>query len=210
MSEPSRLGDIFADMGVPTGGPVVMGERMAVIRTGEREPMPSELRYAIASRDGFHCAWCWSNKELQIDHIIPWSAGGSNDTTNLRLLCGPCNRKRSNYESDSGTAHPKPITLACLRCTGEDGDSTVREAFCLKCMRFTPTRWDQIRLAQRHEWEEVMSWDDWKARMSQSQKLGYWPLQLVPRSLLVNSKLTRLIRGELPPPPPDPTQADPE
>ncbi|MDE0165817.1 MAG: HNH endonuclease signature motif containing protein [Bryobacterales bacterium] len=46
------------------------------------------------------CAGCdryfdWP-EYLQLDHNIPRSEGGSNNLTNRLLLCGPCNRKKSN------------------------------------------------------------------------------------------------------------------
>jgi len=49
---------------------------------------------------GLVCAGCdrsfdWPDY-LQLDHNIPRSEGGSNNLTNRLLLCGPCNRKKSN------------------------------------------------------------------------------------------------------------------
>ena len=36
------------------------------------------------------------DEEVNFDHIIPWSKGGSSDYNNIRLLCEKCNKKRSN------------------------------------------------------------------------------------------------------------------
>jgi hypothetical protein len=33
-------------------------------------------------------------EEIEFDHFIPWSKGGSSDDWNIRLLCRRCNRKR--------------------------------------------------------------------------------------------------------------------
>jgi 5-methylcytosine-specific restriction endonuclease McrA len=41
------------------------------------------------------CAACGSNeKRLEVDHIVAVVRGGSNDPSNLQLLCGPCNKSK--------------------------------------------------------------------------------------------------------------------
>jgi 5-methylcytosine-specific restriction endonuclease McrA len=58
-------------------------------------------RHAVwSNHDGNGCEYvdtktgkrCESKKFLQIDHIIPYSSGGSNEVSNLRVLCGAHNR----------------------------------------------------------------------------------------------------------------------
>jgi hypothetical protein len=39
------------------------------------------------------CSRCRSFQALQIEHIKPWSKGGSNDVENLTLLCRNCNQR---------------------------------------------------------------------------------------------------------------------
>jgi 5-methylcytosine-specific restriction endonuclease McrA len=46
------------------------------------------------------CEWCGSSESLEVDHIVPWSAGGSNEPSNLRPLCQSCNRKRGDARSE--------------------------------------------------------------------------------------------------------------
>lgn len=44
------------------------------------------------------CYWCCAlltNKPYHIDHLIPRIRGGSDDITNLRLSCVPCNLSKS-------------------------------------------------------------------------------------------------------------------
>lgn len=48
----------------------------------------------LAERDGFKCAICNTTKELEIDHIIPFSKGGNDDLSNLQLLCRTCNAQK--------------------------------------------------------------------------------------------------------------------
>jgi 5-methylcytosine-specific restriction endonuclease McrA len=42
------------------------------------------------------CAHCGATENLQVDHIIPWSKGGTDHITNLQPLCKGCNCKKSN------------------------------------------------------------------------------------------------------------------
>ena len=41
------------------------------------------------------CAACGSTLDLQIDHVIPRSANGSDDFANLQVLCGHCNNRKN-------------------------------------------------------------------------------------------------------------------
>jgi hypothetical protein len=149
-------------------------ERFKIVRLGERQPIPGELRFAIAYRDKYKCKWCGSRRPLEIDHIIPWSAGGPDIDTNLRVLCKPCNQRRSNFRTDENAPDISPLTIQCLRCGGGDPDSTVTNAFCLVCGRLGATRADQLRTTRRYRWAENMDWLGWKARLQVAQSDGYW------------------------------------
>lgn len=63
-------------------------------KTPKRERIPEEVRIAVWRRDGGKCAKCGSRKNLEYDHIIPLSKGGSNTVRNIELLCEECNRKK--------------------------------------------------------------------------------------------------------------------
>lgn len=65
---------------------------------------PSENnRYAVMHAAGFKCQCCGSKPSkgndvvLHIDHVIPFSKGGSNEAGNLQVLCSHCNIAKSNY-----------------------------------------------------------------------------------------------------------------
>lgn len=68
-----------------------------------RAAIPSWLRSAIHHRDHNRCAICRTDlsgsvavpeESPHLDHMIPLERGGSNDTTNFQLTCGPCNKKK--------------------------------------------------------------------------------------------------------------------
>lgn len=53
-------------------------------------------RQRIFKRDNFRCAYCDSQKNLTIDHILPKSRGGDNSWINLITCCRNCNRYKDN------------------------------------------------------------------------------------------------------------------
>lgn len=59
----------------------------------------------VARRDNNTCQVCGKillDREIEIDHIIPFSRGGSSDEGNLRVTCLECNRKKGKkIEYDS-------------------------------------------------------------------------------------------------------------
>jgi uncharacterized protein YozE (UPF0346 family) len=67
-----------------------------------RSPISNSKRYDVLRRDNFQCVLCGASgrdAKLEIDHIVPVSLGGSDDTGNLRCLCCKCNRgKHSKIE----------------------------------------------------------------------------------------------------------------
>lgn len=53
------------------------------------------VRVAIFERDGYRCVYCGDKpNELECDHVVPVSRGGSNDPSNLATACVPCNRSK--------------------------------------------------------------------------------------------------------------------
>ena len=52
------------------------------------------LRFHVLRRDGFRCSYCGRTPPdvtLHVDHIVPFSAGGSTTFDNLRASCVECN-----------------------------------------------------------------------------------------------------------------------
>lgn len=95
------------------------GKRWPVIRSGERAHIPNVVRLSVYVRDGFHCQrrdFGWHTEALELDHCIPWSAGGPDDSDNLRTLCSACNAERSNFVDDAHAHVYRPTTWWCLDC----------------------------------------------------------------------------------------------
>lgn len=100
-------------------------QRAEYVRGGEREPISTLVRRLVYRRDNWTCQRCgrWAFAEderrqsgaLHLDHIVPWSAGGSDRTDNLRTLCGPCNYDRSNFVGRSDEP-AMPIVGICVPC----------------------------------------------------------------------------------------------
>lgn len=59
-----------------------------------RGAIPADVKELVWARDGGRCGTCGSTVELQFDHIIPVSRGGSSEPGNLQVLCGSCNRRK--------------------------------------------------------------------------------------------------------------------
>ena len=72
----------------------VEGEKQSANET--RDAIPSSVRREVWRRDEGKCARCGSRKNLEYDHIIPVSKGGSNTARNIELLCEEHNRAKSD------------------------------------------------------------------------------------------------------------------
>jgi hypothetical protein len=62
----------------------------------ERIRIPEEVRIAVWRRDQGRCAKCGNRENLEYDHIVPVSRGGSTTVRNIELLCQNCNRSKGN------------------------------------------------------------------------------------------------------------------
>jgi hypothetical protein len=65
-------------------------------KTFRRERISDAVRIFVWQRDGGACAKCGKNQNLEFDHIIPVSQGGSSTARNVQLLCEICNRVKSD------------------------------------------------------------------------------------------------------------------
>jgi hypothetical protein len=75
----------------------------------------------VFTRDGGKCQCCGLSFDLEYDHIIPFSCGGSSEASNIQLLCMKCNRSKSN--SCVCKIHNKIVGSDCC-----DGKTTKRSS----------------------------------------------------------------------------------
>lgn len=110
------------------------------LKSGEERRLPDWKRDLVLRRDRVQCVWCGSKGRLEIDHIIPWSAGGSDDFDNLRTLCHDCNQERSNYANEGDLEPPRfPTAHECVYCNKELlGDPEVQAVYCIHCNKRAP------------------------------------------------------------------------
>ena len=85
----SRIGEFLANRG--------QGAWAGLI---DAHPVADSVRYEVLVRDRV-CQLCGVGRDeavLEVDHIVPRSKGGSNESSNLQVLCRPCNRGKSNLD----------------------------------------------------------------------------------------------------------------
>jgi hypothetical protein len=80
--------------------PTERGDHAQEKRGGVRKALPVSRiqRFRILKRDGYRCQVCGAmasdgpDVRLQVDHKLARACGGTNDDTNLWVLCETCNR----------------------------------------------------------------------------------------------------------------------
>jgi hypothetical protein len=64
--------------------------------------VPSTVQHAVRERAGGQCEYCHSPEwvcaaRFTLDHLLPRSRGGTDDTHNLALACRRCNERRYTF-----------------------------------------------------------------------------------------------------------------
>ena len=73
------------------------------------------LRHQITERAGGRCEYCLTAQavvvEMEIDHVVPESAGGATQVDNLCLTCVGCNGFKLAFQvgTDPETGHEVPL-----------------------------------------------------------------------------------------------------
>lgn len=76
-----------------------------------------KTRNAVYARDGFACTYCQVARPegvtLSLDHVIPFSQGGSSEATNMVTVCCTCNSSK-NDRSLSDFCKSKGYSLSAI------------------------------------------------------------------------------------------------
>ena len=76
-------------------------EELYEIRNKRRaRTIRGSVRKDVMARDNYQCQYCGATEDLAIDHIFPFSRGGSNEADNLQVLCRSCNSAKSDQIPD--------------------------------------------------------------------------------------------------------------
>ena len=89
-----------------TAAPPLRSKKKTRVPAPQGELMPREqmVEWLYAEQNG-KCAGCdiaLPQRYFELDHKLPRSDGGHNGVSNRALLCGPCNRRKSNTLTLSG------------------------------------------------------------------------------------------------------------
>ncbi len=91
------LDDIIPSSVIPVGF-IPESEKNKKIKKN-KSTISSKLRFDVFRRDKFVCQYCGAcgpDVELEIDHIVPVSRGGTDDIKNLKTACFDCNRGKGD------------------------------------------------------------------------------------------------------------------
>ena len=75
-----------------------------------RKPLPLGDKWVLYGQQDGRCKGCNDHfrvRNMTVDHITPWSQGGSNAMENLQLLCGACNSTKGDRDMDYLTTQLK-------------------------------------------------------------------------------------------------------
>ncbi len=81
-----------------------------------RNKIPEHIQQQARARASYLCEFCHANERWQyvkftIDHVIPFSLGGSDSLENLTLACFHCNRRKTNRLTGIDPASQTEVAL---------------------------------------------------------------------------------------------------
>lgn len=82
-----------------SAAPAPVSAAVATSSVVKRQAISPRLRFDVLMRDGFTCRYCGQRPPevvLEVDHIVPVSAGGATELNNLQAACRTCNSGKSD------------------------------------------------------------------------------------------------------------------
>lgn len=76
---------------------LVPNQQQGIPQQNNRTPIPSNIRWQVFQKYNYTCQYCGKKPpevQLEVDHVIPVSQGGSDDINNLTVACFDCNRSK--------------------------------------------------------------------------------------------------------------------
>ena len=67
------------------------------VKATKRASWPKGLKNRLMRRQSNTCSYCGTRRmarSMDIDHMTPVVRGGSNDESNLQVICKPCNQRK--------------------------------------------------------------------------------------------------------------------
>lgn len=115
--------DVIAEYEATVNSPSVTMRIPAVVRSrkvnARRRTVVRFSRASVLLRDNFMCQYCdtpFGEKELTLDHVVPRSAGGRTEWSNIVAACRPCNSRKGCLTCDEAGMWPstRPTKPVCL------------------------------------------------------------------------------------------------
>lgn len=103
-----------------------------------RQKIGKQLRFEVFKRDGFTCQYCGAKAPdvvLNVDHVNPVAAGGTNDITNLVTSCVSCNLGKGDVltgQSRAGKKTPEKIRSFSKTQKGILNRAAIHDKFLLE------------------------------------------------------------------------------
>lgn len=106
-----------------------------------RNPISGSLRYEIVAKSKGICAACGATSQtrpLDVDHIVPVNVGGTNDPSNLQVLCSRCNREKRDRDKTNFVQWHKRLKYRDAKCPLCRTEPTKSNIMALAIRKRTP------------------------------------------------------------------------
>ena len=132
------------------------------------------MRTDILNKLGKKCINCENDKELQLDHIIPKSKGGTDDIENIQVLCKKCNTIKNNNVAQRITQQKN---VACNTETEIEKEKEKRKKEIIKKEKLRYGKFENVLLTTQEKEkvspEEIEALSEWLESSGKKKKSHY-------------------------------------